>query len=93
MTGQSVHILQPDLGKGAIRIRFKNEAGTEFLEFEFYNVRFEAPEASVSGRDPNRMSVGFQAFYDAKQGGAQKSVQAILKGVAGGAIQNTRYSA
>jgi len=39
------------------------------------------------------MSVGFQAFYDAKQGGAQKSVQAILKGVAGGAIQNTRYSA
>lgn len=93
LTGQSVHILQPDLGKGAIRVRFKNEAGTEFLEFEFYNVRFEAPEASVSGRDPNRMSVGFQAFYDAKQGGAQKSVQAILKGVAGGAIQNTRYSA
>ena len=93
LTGSSVHILQPDLGKGAIRIRFKNEAGDEYLEFEFYNVRFEAPEASVSGRDPNRMSVGFQAFYDAKQGGAQKSVQAILKGVAGGAIQNTRYSA
>jgi len=93
LTGSSVHILQPDLGAGAIRVRFKNEAGTEYLEFEFYNVRFEAPEASVSGRDPNRMSVGFQAFYDAKQGGAQKSIQAVLSGAAGGAVQSTAYSA
>ena len=93
LTGSGVHILQPDLGAGAIRLKFKNEAGTEYLEFEFYNVRFEAPEASVSGRDPNRMSVGFQAFFDAKQGGAQKSIQAVLSGAVGGAVQDTAYSA
>ena len=93
LTGSSVKVLQPDLGAGAIRIKFKNEAGTEYMEFEFYNVRFEAPEASVSGRDPNRMSVGFQCFYDAKQGGAQKAVQALLVGASGGAISSTAYSA
>lgn len=94
LTGTSVHALQPDLGAGAIRIRFKNEAGTEHLEFEFYNVRFEAPEASVSGRDANRMSVGFQAFYDAKQGGAGRAVQAILKGASGSeSIQSDAYDA
>jgi len=93
LTGSGVHILQPDLGAGAIRLKFKNESGTEYLEFEFYNVRFEAPEASVSGRDPNRMSVGFQAFFDAKQGGAQKSIQAVLSGATGGAVQATAYSA
>jgi len=93
LTAQSVHILQPDLGAGAIRMKFKNEAGTEYLEVEFYNVRFEAPEASVSGRDPNRMSVGFQCFFDAKQGGAQKSIQAVLSGAVGGAVQVTAYSA
>ena len=93
LTGSSVKILQPDLGAGAIRIKFKNEAGTEYMEFEFYNVRFEAPEASVSGRDPNRMSVGFQCFYDAKRGGAQKAVQALLVGATGGAISTTAYSA
>lgn len=94
LTGTSVHALQPDLGAGAIRIRFKNEAGTEHLEFEFYNVRFEAPEASVSGRDANRMSVGFQAFYDAKQGGAGRAVQAILKGASTSeSIQTAAYDA
>lgn len=95
LTSSSVKVLQPALGEGAIRIRFKNEAGDEYMEFEFYNVRFEAPEASVSGRDPNRMSVGFQAFYDASRGGAQKSVQALLVGKTDGSssISTTAYSA
>ena len=94
LTGSSVFALQQGDGNDSMRLKFKNEAGTEHLEIEFYNVRFEAPEASVSGRDPNRMSVNFQCFYDASQGGANKAIQAVLLGTAGsGAIQNTAYSA
>jgi len=43
-------------------------------------VRFEAPTASVSGRDPARMQVGFQAFYDSKAKGAAKAIQIKMKG-------------
>ena len=73
LTGSSVHKIQPGGGKDAIRIKFASEDGNDSLEFKFFNVRFEAPTASVSGRDPNRMSVGFQAFYDASTLGAGKS--------------------
>jgi hypothetical protein len=50
------------------------------MEIVLYNVRFEAPEASVSGRDPARMSVNFQAFYDSKAKGAAKAIQVKMKG-------------
>ena len=65
LTGSSVHKIQPGAGKDAIRLKFASEDGNDSLEFKFFNVRFEAPQASVSGRDANRMSVAFQAFYDA----------------------------
>ena len=41
---------------------------------------FEAPEASVSGRDPARMTVNFQAFYDSKAKGSAKAILAKMKG-------------
>ena len=90
LTGDSVHKIQSGAGKPAIRVKFASEAGTDHLEFEFYNVRFEAPEASVSGRDPNRMSVGFQAFYDATSLGAAKAIQAKMTG-SGAHVSDANY--
>lgn len=43
---------------------FLDEAGSDFIKFEFFNIRFEAPEASVSGRDTNTMTVNFVGLYD-----------------------------
>jgi hypothetical protein len=42
----------------------------------------------VSGRDPARMSVGFQAFYDSKATGAAK---AITVKMAGTNLQSSNY--
>ena len=92
LTGSSVHKIQPGAGKDAIRIKFASESGDDSLEFKFYNVRFEAPQASVSGRDANRMSVAFQAFYDATDKGAAKAIEAKLVG-SGSHIQDTAYDA
>lgn len=98
LTGSSVHKIQPGGGKDAIRILFGSETKdgsnipTDSLEFKFFNVRFEAPTASVSGRDPNRMSVGFQAFYDATALGAGKAIEAKLIG-SGSHVQTTAYDA
>ena len=92
LTGSSVHKIQPGAGKEAIRIKFASEDGNDSLEFKFFNVRFEAPQASVSGRDANRMSVAFQAFYDATLLGAEKAIEAKLIG-SGSHIQDTAYDA
>jgi len=47
-------------------LEFQEEASgsDNFLRFNFYNIRWEAPTANVSGRDTNTMSVGFVALYD-----------------------------
>jgi hypothetical protein len=47
-------------------LEFQEEASgsDNFLRFNFYNIRWEAPTANVSGRDTNTMSVGFIALYD-----------------------------
>ena len=92
LTGESVHKIQPGAGKPAIKLKFASESKTDFIEFKLFNVRFEAPEASVSGRDPNRMSVGFQAYYDATTLGSSKAVEAKLVGT-GSHVQTTNYGA
>ena len=47
-----------DFGSDAVMtLDFLDEAGADFIKFEFFNIRFEAPEASVSGRDTNTMTV------------------------------------
>ena len=53
---------------------------TEYIKIYLYNVRFEAPEASVSGRDTNTMTVGFVALYDATTSGADKAMRIQGKG-------------
>jgi hypothetical protein len=55
---------------------------TEYVRITLYNVRFEAPEASVSGRDTNTMSVGFVALYDATASGADMAMRIQAKGTA-----------
>jgi len=91
LTGDAVHKIQSGAGKPALKVIFKSEGAlTDKIEFEFFNVRFEAPEASVSGRDPNRMSVGFQAFYDATTNGAAKAIQCKMTG-SGSHIQDSSY--
>jgi len=53
----------------SLKLKLQDEAGADYIDFEFYNVRFEAPEASVSGRDTNTMTVGFIGLYDNNLGG------------------------
>jgi len=53
---------------------------SEYIKIYLYNVRFEAPEASVSGRDTNTMSVNFVALYDATASGADKAMSIEGKG-------------
>ena len=51
-------------GSGAeLRVRFGNEGTADILTFNFYKIRFEAPDANVSGRDTQTMSVPFVALY------------------------------
>ena len=55
-----------------------------YIKVMFYHVRFEAPTASVSGRDTNTMSVGFVGLYDATASGADKAMRIHMKGGAAG---------
>ena len=79
-TSTTVHKIQGGQGRPALKMKFQDSDDADHMEIDLYNVRFEAPEASVSGRDPARMSVNFQAFYDAKATGAAKAIQVKLKG-------------
>ena len=82
-TATEVHKIHRGQGTPALKLKFTGAgtlATTEFVEIDLYNIRFEAPTASVSGRDPARMTVGFQAFYDSKATGAAKAITVKMKG-------------
>jgi hypothetical protein len=49
----------------ALKVQFGDDSTADLLTFNFYKIRFEAPEANVSGRDSQTLSVGFVALYDA----------------------------
>jgi hypothetical protein len=65
---------------------FLDEAGSDFIKFEFFNIRFEAPEASVSGRDTNTMTVNFIGLYDDNLGGMRVTAK-------GAQLSATQYDA
>lgn len=65
---------------------FLDEAGADFIKFEFFNIRFEAPEASVSGRDTNTMTVNFVGLYDDNLGAMRVTAQ-------GTSLSATQYDA
>ena len=46
-----------------LKVQFGDDSTADLMTFNFYKIRFEAPEANVSGRDTNTMSVGFTALY------------------------------
>ena len=75
-----VHKLHGGAGRPALILKFQDALDADNMEITLFNVRFEAPEASVSGRDPARMTVGFQAFYDSKLTGANKAIVVKMKG-------------
>ena len=79
-TSTSVHALHGGAGRPALKLKFQDATDADHMEITLYNVRFEAPTASVSGRDPARMSVGFQAFYDSKALGSAKAIVVKMKG-------------
>ena len=56
----------PGSSDDALTLVFREEdtPANNYMEMQFFNIRFEAPEASVSGRDTQTMSVGFVALYD-----------------------------
>tara|TARA_R100000008_G_scaffold80441_1_gene62855 strand:+ start:831 stop:1853 length:1023 start_codon:yes stop_codon:yes gene_type:complete len=71
-------LYNPSGATPAIKLTLNEETGSDYIEISFYKVRFEAPDASVSGRDANTMSVNFVALYDA--GGADKAMQVKMSG-------------
>ena len=79
-TSTAVHKLHGGAGRPALKLKFQDATDADHMEITLYNVRFEAPEASVSGRDPARMSVNFQAFYDSKLLGSAKAITVKMKG-------------
>lgn len=68
-------------------LNFVDEAAADFIKFDFFKIRFEAPEASVSGRDTNTMSVNFVALYDETFGGAMRVTAQGTK------LHNAQYDA
>lgn len=46
-----------------LKVQFGDESVADVLTFNFYKIRFEAPDANVSGRDTQTMTVPFIALY------------------------------
>ena len=46
-----------------LKVQFGDESTADMMVFNFYKIRFEAPDANVSGRDTQTMSVPFIALY------------------------------
>lgn len=70
----------PSGSTSAIELHLVDEAGSDSIKFEFFHVFFEAPEASVSGRDTNTMTVNFTALYDDVSAGAAKAMTCTMVG-------------
>jgi hypothetical protein len=69
-----------------MKLVFQEESSgaNNYIQIEFYNIRWEAPEANVSGRDTNTMTVGFVGLYDDALGGMKITMK-------GGALQSGAY--
>jgi hypothetical protein len=53
----------PGSSTPALSVLFEDSA-TNFIRFDFFNLHYEMPETSVSGRDSQTMTVKFHALYD-----------------------------
>ena len=70
----------------SMTLKLHDETGAEYIQFDFEKIRFEAPEASVSGRDTNTMTVNFVALYDDDRGCMTVTAR-------GTALSNSQYDA
>ena len=69
--------LNPGSGNTALKVQFGDDTTGDLITFNFYKIRFEAPESNVSGRDSQTVSVGFIALYD--DGDANKMMDIVMK--------------
>ena len=70
----------------SMQLKLHDESGAEYIQIDFEKIRFEAPEASVSGRDTNTMTVNFVALYDDDRGCMTVTAR-------GTALSNAEYDA
>ena len=69
------HLINQTTSTPAMVLKFSDEAGTNYIEFKFFHLRFEAPEATVSGRDTQTMKVNFIALADPNNNNDAMSVK------------------
>jgi hypothetical protein len=75
LIGADGHSINPSTTTPAMVLNFKPESGSDYVEIKFFHLRFEAPEASVSGRDTQTMSVNFIALADTNNSNNAMSVK------------------
>lgn len=66
-----------------LKVQFGNESVADVLTFNFYKIRFEAPDSNVSGRDTQTMTVPFIALYSTDD---SKMMDIVMKSEASGAF-------
>jgi len=65
-----------------LKVQFGDESTADMMVFNFYKIRFEAPDANVSGRDTQTMSVPFIALYSTTD---NKMMDVAMKNATSGA--------
>ena len=65
-----------------LKVQFGDESTADVLTFNFYKIRFEAPDANVSGRDTQTMTVPFIALFSPDD---SKMMDVVMKNSASGA--------
>jgi len=59
-----------------LKCQFGDESTADLVTFNFYKIRFEAPDANVSGRDSQTFSVPFVALYSSND---SKMMDIVIK--------------
>ena len=59
-----------------LKVQFGSESVADLLTFNFYKIRFEAPDANVSGRDTQTFTVPFVALFSSND---SKMMDIVMK--------------
>tara|TARA_R110002020_G_scaffold401410_2_gene611648 strand:- start:4403 stop:5422 length:1020 start_codon:yes stop_codon:yes gene_type:complete len=78
----------PSSGTSAMTLKFVGDTSNEFIQFDFYHLFWDAPDASVSGRDTNTMTAGFTALFNPDSGEDNKAMRCTMKGAS---LQSTPF--
>ncbi len=65
-----------------LKVQFGDESTADVVTFNFYKIRFEAPDANVSGRDTQTMTVPFIALFSPND---SKMMDVVMKNATSGA--------